>query len=91
MATPYSKIYDRALAKITDYDLALLPDEDLHLMLKGWLTSSISKFRKCKSDLSNRDDELRTFNIDLLDVEIRLNACACRLYHANLSFDFLRI
>ena len=69
MATPYSKIYDRALAKITDYDLALLPDEDLHLMLKGWLTSSISKFRKCKSDLSNRDDELRTFNIDLLDVE----------------------
>ena len=29
--------------------------------------------------------------VDILDVEIRLNACACRLYHANLSFDFLRI
>lgn len=72
MATPYSKIYDRALAKITDYDLALLPDEDLHLMLKGWLTSSISKFRKCKSDLSDRDDELEIFNVDLVDEEIEI-------------------
>lgn len=74
MATPYSKIYDRALAKITDYDLALLPDEDLHLMLKGWLTSSISKFRKCKSDLSDRDDELEIFNSDLVDEEIEILA-----------------
>ena len=74
MATPYSKIYDRALAKITDYDLALLPDEDLHLMLKGWLTSSVSKFRKCKSDLSDRDDELEVFNADLVDEEIEILA-----------------
>ena len=74
MATPYSKIYDRALAKITDYDLAILPDEDLHLMLKGWLSSSISKCRKCKSDLSDRDDELEVFNADLVDEEIEILA-----------------
>lgn len=74
MATPYSKIYDRALAKITDYDLALLPDEDIHFMFKSWLASSISKFRKCKSDLSNRDDELEIFNDDLVDEEIEILA-----------------
>jgi hypothetical protein len=74
MATPYSKIYDRVLAKITDYDLAFVPDGDLQLMLRGWLTSSISKFRKCASDLSDRDDELATFNVDLVDEEIEILA-----------------
>lgn len=74
MATPYSKIYDRALAKITDYDLAFLPDDDFRFMLRGWLNSSISKFRKCASDLSDRDDELEIFNIDLVDEEIEILA-----------------
>lgn len=74
MATPYSKVYDRALAKITDYDLAFLPDDDFRFMLRGWLDSSISKFRKCASDLSNRDDELEIFNVDLVDEEIEILA-----------------
>ena len=72
MGTPYSSIYDRALAKITDYDLAILPEADFQLMLKGWLSSAISKFRKCESDLSDRDDELEAFNIDLVDEEIEI-------------------
>lgn len=74
MATPYSKIYDRALAKLTDYDLAFLPEEDLQLMLRGWLVSAISKFRKCEADLSARDDELEEFNSDLKDEEIEILA-----------------
>lgn len=74
MATPYSKIYDRALAKLTDYDLAYMSDADLRFMLRGWLNSSIPKFRKCASDLSKRDDELETFNVDLVDDEIEILA-----------------
>jgi len=74
MATPYSKIYDRALAKLTDYELAYLPEEDFQLMLRGWLVSSISKFRKCEADLSDRDDELEVFNSDLKDEEIEILA-----------------
>ena len=74
MATPYSKIYDRALAKITDYDLAFVPDADFQIMLRGWLHSAIAKFRKCASDLSDRDDELATFNVDLVDEEIEILA-----------------
>ena len=72
--TPYSKIYDRALAKITDYELAFVPDADFQLMLNGWLHSAIAKFRKCASDLSDRDDELATFNVDLVDEEIEILA-----------------
>lgn len=74
MATPYSKVYERALAKITDYDLAFLPDDDFRFMIRGWLNSAISKFRKCASDLSDRDDELEVFNVDLVDEEIEILA-----------------
>lgn len=74
MATPYSKIYDRALAKLTDYDLAFLPEEDFQFMLRGWLVSAISKFRRCAADLSDRDDELEVFNSDLKDEEIEILA-----------------
>lgn len=74
MATPYSKIYNKALSKITDYDLAFVPEEDMEDMLHGWLISAIAKFRKCSSDLSDRDDELKEFNIDLEDEEIEILA-----------------
>lgn len=69
MATPYSEIYERAASKIEDPTLALLSEEDLEDMFHGWLMSAISQFRKCKNDLSNRDEENKQFNIDLLDVE----------------------
>lgn len=74
MGTSYSTVYDRALAKCTDFDLASLPDRDLEEMLHGWLTSAIAKFRKCKNDLSDRDDELRQFNVDLEDEEVEILA-----------------
>lgn len=72
MATPYSTVYDRALQKCQDYELAELPDRDVEEMLHGWLLSAIAKFRKCKNDLSDRDEELRQFNVDLEDEEIEI-------------------
>lgn len=67
--TSYETIYNRALSKIEDPTLAMLDDEDLEATLHGWLTSAISKHRKCTHDLSDRDDELRQFNSDLTDIE----------------------
>lgn len=72
MATTYETIYNRALNKITDFELANLPTRDLEEMLHDWLISSISKFRKCKNDLKDRDEELRQFNVDLEDEEIEI-------------------
>lgn len=72
--TSYETIYNRCLQKIQDFDLALLPEEDMEDMLHGWLVSAIAKFRKCSSDLSDRDDESKTFNVDLEDEEIEILA-----------------
>ena len=69
MATSYEIIYDRATRRLTDFDLAAMSDVDLEDTLHGYLVSAISQFRRCKNDLSDRDDELRQFNTDLLDVE----------------------
>ena len=69
MATTYDAIYNIAASKITDPEIALLSSDDLEEMFHDYLISAISQFRKCKSDLSDRDDEIRQFNADLLDVE----------------------
>lgn len=69
MATTYDSIYNIAASKITDPEIALLSSDDLEEMFHDYLISAISQFRKCKSDLSDRDDEIRQFNADLLDVE----------------------
>lgn len=43
-------------------------------MLLEWLSAAIPKFRRCKTDLSQRDDELLEFNNDLLENEIEILA-----------------
>jgi hypothetical protein len=72
--TLYSTLYEKALSKITDPTLLMLPEEDLENMLHGWLSSAIAKHRKCEHDLSNRDEELKQFNFDLSDVETEILA-----------------
>lgn len=67
--TSYAAIYDRATRYLTDFDLGAMSDDDLEDTLHGYLVSAISNFRRCKNDLSDRDDEIRQFNTDLLDVE----------------------
>ena len=67
--TSYMTLYEKCLSRIEDPTLTQLPEEDLENMLHEWLMSAVAKMRKCVSDLSNRDEELKQFNIDLLDVE----------------------
>ena len=74
MATPYEKIYNRFLQKITDFNLAEVDDYSFDGMLQGWLNSSIVRIRKCQHDLSKRDDELQEFEEDLSDLEVELLA-----------------
>ena len=72
--TSYETIYNQALLKLEDYDLAKLPEEDLEQMLHGWMISAIAKFRKCQSDLKQIDEENKTFLVDLLDEEVEILA-----------------
>ena len=57
MATPYSVIYEKFLNRIEDFKLADLPINDLTEMCHDWMLSAIAKFRKCKNDLKDRDDD----------------------------------
>lgn len=72
--TSYDAIYQRFLNKITSFRILELSDSDVQEMMSMWLTSAISKFRKCKSDLSKRDDEILEFEEELLDAEIEILA-----------------
>ena len=74
MATPYEKIYDRFAQKITDFNLSEVDDHSLEEMLQGWLNSSIVRIRRCKHDLSLRNDETQEFEENLSDLEIELLA-----------------
>lgn len=67
--TSYGEIYERFAQKITDYKLLELSDNDVREMMHSWMISAISKFKRCKTDLTNRNDELYRFNEDLLDIE----------------------
>lgn len=67
--TLYSTLYEKCLSRLEDPSLVMLPEEDLENMLHEWLLSAIAKMRKCSSDLSDRDDKLKQFNVDLTDVE----------------------
>lgn len=74
MATPYENIYNRFSQKITDFNLVELDDYSLSEMLLGWLNSAIVRMRRCKHDLTKRDDELLEFAEDLSDIELELLA-----------------
>lgn len=63
--TLYSKLYDRALAQITDPLLAQLPEEDLEIMLHDWLMDAIVEQVIGEYDFSDRDEELKQFNFDI--------------------------
>jgi hypothetical protein len=74
MATPYEKVYNRFLNRITDFNLAEVDDYSFDEMMNGWLNSAVIRVRKCQHDLSKRDDELQEFEEDLSDLEIELLA-----------------
>jgi hypothetical protein len=82
--TSYEILYERALSKLDDPLLALIPEEDLEKMLYGWMLSAIAKMRKCSSDLSDRNEELKQFNSDLLDIEIEILAI-------NMAREYLHV
>lgn len=69
MGTPYQEIYEIFLTKIQDQEFLNLPDDDIEEFCLKYLRSATTKFKKCKQDLSDRDDNVLQFNISLLEEE----------------------
>lgn len=73
MNTSYEKIYGIFLNKITDYDLALLSDEELTEYCYNIFISAMTKIHSFdQNDLSDKDDSNKEFNSELTDVEIEI-------------------
>lgn len=73
MVTQYSDIFDVALSKMSDYDLANLSQDDVYSILSEYLRGACVKFRSCKK-LKDRDDDLAEFSVVLDDDEIEILA-----------------
>ncbi|HHU81321.1 MAG TPA: hypothetical protein GXZ35_08385 [Acholeplasmataceae bacterium] len=73
MSTPYHVVDNSFLSKITDDFLLSIPDEDLQKLIDGYRNSASIKFKQCNK-LSDRDDDLRQYNISLTDEEIEILA-----------------
>ena len=67
--TKYTEIFDMFLNKISDIKLMSLSDDEVEDLLLSYMNSSISKMKKCKSDLSLRNNKTQSFRADLLDIE----------------------
>lgn len=71
MSIPYDLFTGAFLGKVTEYDFIKLDDYDRNIMVDGYMKRACSQFDKiCKYDLSDRDDLIRQFNIDVPDDEI---------------------
>lgn len=68
--TTYQEIFALFTNKITDYSLPSLTQDEAEFRMEKFLDSSISRFTPyCEKDLTNRNDILKQFNIDLSTLE----------------------
>lgn len=72
MATPYEKIYDNLLPKFRSYEIPLMSTEEVKDYLHDYLIPAISRFHVCRKDLTDRDEILQRFNVDLSNEEIEI-------------------
>lgn len=70
MGTKYEEIYERYRSRVRNYDLLDYDSSVINTIQLDLLNLSISDFEEiCVQDLSDRDDELLAFNIDLSNRE----------------------
>lgn len=85
--TPYSKVYDKFTSKIEDLDLARMSNKDREMILWNYLDSALALIEaeqiSMQHDLTQRDDEIRTFTIDLRPNEIE----AIALYMVGMWYE----
>ena len=71
MSVPYDMFIGAFLGKVTEYDFINLDEYDRNNMVEGYMKRACSQFDKiCKYNLTNRDDIVRQFNIDVPEDEI---------------------
>ena len=72
MATPYEKIYDNLLPKFRSYEIPLMSTEEVKDFLHDYLIPATTRFHVCRKNLTDRDEILQRFNVDLSNEEIEI-------------------
>lgn len=72
MYTQYEKLYDNLLPKFHSHEIPLMTVEEVKDYLHDFLIPAISRFHVCRKNLSDRDDILQRFNVELSDIEIEI-------------------
>lgn len=72
MSTPYEKVYENLLPKFRSYEIPMMTSDEVREYLHDYLISATTKFHVCRKDLSDRNDILQRFNVDLSDTEIEI-------------------
>lgn len=71
MSISYDLFANAFLGKVTEYDFIHLDEYDRNEIVNGYMKRACAQFDKiCIYDLSDRDDIIRQFNIDIPDDEI---------------------
>ena len=70
MATPYKILADGVIDKLESSGYPNISENTLDSLIYAHMRSACVKFKACKKDLSDRDDLLETFNVELDDEEI---------------------
>lgn len=83
MSTPYSKIDNMFISDIFDDTLLEFTEEERKEILDNLRTKAITRFKACKKNLNDRDDELQQFNITLSDEECLIIATIMRKFWLN--------
>ena len=94
MATTYDAIYERAIFRFMDYDFLKLSNDQRASMLERHLRSAIVDFQSsCQTDLTQRDETLKTFKEALTDEEQEILSLGVAYYWVSfkaLNSDLLR-
>lgn len=83
MATPYSEIDDMFLNDIKDETFLDFLDEEREMILNDLRRKAITRFKACKKNLYDRDDNARQFNENLTEEEKFIIATCMRKYWLN--------
>ena len=72
MATPYKVLFDGVISKLRSTGIPNITEDEFDEILLDYVRPACVRFRACKQDLSQRNDTLATFEIELIDDEIEI-------------------
>lgn len=86
MYTSYEKIYENLLPKFRSYEIPMMTTEEVKDYLHDYLVPAIARFHVCRKNLSDRDDLLERFNVELSDMEIEILGNYCLLEYIDSTY-----